>query len=405
MLAPKDRGRFSRRTAWDRSSSELQEISPATPADAVLDLTVSNPTSCGFVFDPSDILEPLLHAGSLRYDPDPKGMRSAREAVALYYAGHGAVISPDQIVLTASTSEAYSHLFRLLCDPGDEVLIAQPSYPLFDYLADLADVTLRSYPLFYDHGWWIDTNALEQAITPRTRAIVVVHPNNPTGHRTSSRERQHLFDLCRRHDLSLIVDEVFLDYAHRDSEEMESFASSEVSSLTFVLSGLSKIAALPQMKAGWIVTLGERRVRTEALERLEIIADTFLSVSSPAQLALPEWLKSAGHIRRIILDRVDENLAILRVAEIEIRDVAAGWNAILRVPRLFGDETAFATLRRAGILSHPAHFYGLPDAHRVVISLIVPAETMREATKRICELIRTTTGEERLEFGAPGKSG
>ena len=354
----------------------------------MLDLTVTNPTACGFEFDRSDTLDPLLNADALRYDPDPKGTRVAREAVARYYASHGAVVSPEQIVLTASTSEGYSHLFRLLCDPGDEVLIAQPSYPLFNYLADLSDVTLRHYPLFYDHGWWIDIKALEQAITPRTRAIVVVHPNNPTGHATSSYERQNLYDLCRRHSLSLIVDEVFLDYCHRGSAPVDSFASVDMMPLTFVLSGLSKIAALPQMKVGWIVTLGEPQVRTEALERLEIIADTFLSVSSPAQLALAAWLDNAGGIRQQILDRIERNLAVLRASKLEMYEIAAGWNAILRMPRVFHEESAFTTLQRAGILTHPAHFYGLPDPQRVVLSLIVPTETMRQAVDVICELVR-----------------
>ena len=353
-----------------------------------LDLTVSNPTACGFNFDTSSILDPLLNTKALEYDPDPKGMKAAREAVARYYASHGARISPEQTVLTASTSEAYSHLFRLLCDPGDEVLIAQPSYPLFDYLADLADLTLRHYPLFYDHGWWIDTEALQRAITPRTRAIVVVHPNNPTGHATSASERRDLFELCQRHSLSLIVDEVFLDYGYRGSAPLESFASVEMMPLTFVLSGLSKIAALPQMKVGWIVALGEPALRTEALERLEIIADTFLSVSSPGQLAMPAWLEGGHHIRQHILDRIEANLAVLRASKLEINDVAAGWNAILRLPHVFHEESAFITLRRAGILTHPAHFYGLPDPQRVVLSLIVPTETMRQAAEIICGLVR-----------------
>ncbi len=369
--------------------SELHEISSS--GRVVLDLTVSNPTACGFDFDRSDTLDPLLNAGALRYDPNPKGILAAREAVALYYASHGAAVSPEQIILTASTSEAYSHLFRLLCDPGDEVLIAQPSYPLFDFLADLSDVTLRHFPLFYDHGWWIDMQTLEQAITPRTRAIVVVHPNNPTGHITSSDERQELLDLCRQNSLSLIVDEVFLDYGHRDSALVESFASAATTPLTFVLSGLSKIAALPQMKVGWIVTLGEQALRTEAVERLEIIADTFLSVSSPSQLALPAWLNHAGRIRQQILDRIERNLAVLRAAKLEIYDVAAGWNAMLRMPRVFHEESAFTTLQRAGILTHPAHFYGLLDPRRVVLSLIVPTETMRQAADVICELIQEAT--------------
>ncbi len=357
----------------------------------MLDLTTTNPTVCGFHLDPAKILEPLLNLGVLQYVPEPRGLLSAREAVAEYYSGHGASVSPEQIILTASTSEAYSHLFRLLCDPGDEVLIAQPGYPLFIYLADLSDITLTHYPLFYDHGWSIDRAELERAITPRTRAIVVVHPNNPTGHPTSRSDRHYLHELCSRHRICLIVDEVFLDYAHEGSAELETFASGKGVPLTFVLNGLSKVAALPQMKVGWIVALGSEPDRDEALARLEIIADTFLSVSTPAQLALPEWLNGSASYRQQILARIACNLALLRNAHIDMYDVSAGWNAIIRVPRLFDEESAFATLRRAGVLTHPAHFYGLNDGRRVVISLIVRAETMRKATEAIRALIDTAS--------------
>ena len=349
---------------------------------------MSNPGSCGFAFDGAETLDPLSDARSLRYRPEAKGLLSAREAVVRYYAGHGADVSPEQVLLTASTSEGYSHLFRLLCDPGDEVLIAQPSYPLFDTLADLSDVVLRSYPIFYDHGWWMDVAALERAITPRTRALVVVHPNNPTGHPTSMREREQIEEVCRRYGLRLIVDEVFLDYPQDGSAKIESFAKAPGTPLTFVLSGLSKIAALPQMKVGWIVVLGDEHERDEALDRLEIIADTFLSVSAPAQLALPEWLRHAPAMQRQILDRIGGNLAVLRGAGIEVLAVAAGWSAILRLPRVFADDSAFDTLRGAGILTHPASFYGLNDASRVVISLIVPTETMRRAAEVIWDLLQ-----------------
>ncbi len=202
-------------------------------------------------------------------------------------------------MLTTSTSEGYGYLFRLLCDAGDEVLVAQPSYPLFDFLADLEDVKLRPYPLFYDYGWWIDFAELERRIRPRTRAIVVVHPNNPTGHGTKAAEREKLQEICARHGLALIVDEVFLDYSlHRaDSEELVSFAVGPHPVLTFVLSGMSKIAGLPQMKAAWIAGLGPETVRREAMGRLEVIADTFLSMNAPVQRALPSWLEGRREFR------------------------------------------------------------------------------------------------------------
>ena len=247
---------FSARTAWDTGEGALAcAVREAREQGRPLtDLTVSNPTTCGFIYPADAILGALQNASSLVYDPDPRGLLLAREAVAAYYADRHAAVNPDQVVLTTSTSEAYSFLFRLLCNPGDAVLVAQPSYPLFDFLADLEDVRLDSFPLFYDFGWWIDFAELERSITPRTRAIVLVHPNNPTGHVTGAAERERLQELCARRGLTLIVDEVFLDYGL--SGEVKSFAIGSHACLTFVVSGLSKIAALPQMKVGWLVALG-----------------------------------------------------------------------------------------------------------------------------------------------------
>ncbi len=209
--------RFSKRTGWDVGESGFAAAVREARASGrrLIDLTVSNPTVCGFDYDAASILGPLAGAGALLYDPDSRGMRSAREAVEGYYRDHGVDLDPDAVVLTTSTSEGYGFLFRLLCDAGDEVLVAQPSYPLFDFLADLEDVKLRSYPLFYDRGWWIDFAELERRIGPRTKAIVVVHPNNPTGHATRAEDRERLQEICRVHRLALIVDEVFLDYPLR----------------------------------------------------------------------------------------------------------------------------------------------------------------------------------------------
>ncbi|MBN9614630.1 MAG: pyridoxal phosphate-dependent aminotransferase, partial [Acidobacteriales bacterium] len=216
--------RFSARTGWNLGESKFAATIREMRASGhpLYDLTVSNPTICGFNYNESTWLAPLCDSKALVYDPDPCGMRSVREAVAAYYSDHGAAVDPDALVLTTSTSEGYSYLFRLLCDAGDEVLAAQPSYPLFDFLADLDDVKLRSYPLFYDYGWWIDFAELERRINPRTRAIVIVHPNNPTGHGTKVLERNRLQEICQRHGLALIVDEVFLDNSlqRSDTEEL-----------------------------------------------------------------------------------------------------------------------------------------------------------------------------------------
>jgi alanine-synthesizing transaminase len=374
--------RFSSRTSWDAAESSYAAAVREARASGrrLYDLTVSNPTRCGFSYDAEALLGALADPRALVYDPDPRGMRVAREAVVGYYAGHGADVAVDDLVLTTSTSESYSFLFRLLCDPGDEVLVAQPSYPLFDFLADLDDVRLRPYPLFYDHGWWIDLAELERAITPRTRAVIVVHPNNPTGHWTCAAEREALDGLCARHGLTLIVDEVFLDYPLRESAEARSFACGEHPVLTFVLSGLSKIAGLPQMKAAWIVALGPERLRAEALARLEIVADTFLSMNAPVQLAMTSWLAGAGDMQWQILERARGNLASLRrLAEespgrLQVLEVDAGWSAVVRLPRCVGEtDCAERLIREHGVLVHPGAFYGMAERNRVVVSLIGPA--------------------------------
>ena len=384
--------RFSTRTSWDSSESSYAAAVRAARASGrrVYDLTVSNPTRCGFQYDAETLLEPLRNPRALVYDPDPRGMRSAREAVARYYAGHGAEVAVDDLVLTTSTSESYSFLFRLLCDAGDEVLVAEPSYPLFDFLADLDDVRLRPYPLFYDHGWWIDFSELERTITPRTRAILVVHPNNPTGHWTGAGERERLESLCVRHGIALIVDEVFLDYPLRElSPAPRSFACGAHPALTFVLSGLSKIVGLPQMKAAWIAAFGPERERGDALARLEIVADTFLSMNAPVQLAMASWLAGRAGIQGQIVERARGNLTTLRrvAAEspgrLQVLEVDAGWSAVLGLPGCVGEaECAERLARERGVIVHPGSFYGMGEAGRVVVSLIGPAEEFAVSIQR-----------------------
>jgi aspartate/methionine/tyrosine aminotransferase len=386
---------FSARTSWDLGESRLS-AAIRTATRPLLDLTLSNPTACGFEYDLAPIPAPSL------YNPDPRGIPSARAAVADYYAGHLAEVPAEELILTTSTSEAYSFLFRLLCDPGDEILVAQPSYPLFDFLATLDDVRLQSYPLFYDFGWWIDLAELERRITPSTRAVLVVHPNNPTGHATSLTERHALEALCIRHHLALIVDEVFLDYAlDPEAEPIQSFTSGEHPCLTFVVSGLSKIVALPQMKVGWLAAFGPDEVRTEALARLDVIADTFLSMNAPAQYALPNWLAGREAIQRQIRSRVRGNLASVAAASnLTFLPVQAGWSAILQVPQsLACEDLAERLIHEAGIMTHPASFYGMPGNHHLVVSLIVPAETFSQGIENLndwCESSKLTA----LECGS-----
>lgn len=348
----------------------------------LINLTISNPTVCGFHYDAEALLAPLLDPVAFSYDPDPRGLRSARDAVVEYYSFHEAAVSPDDLMLTTSSSEGYSFLFRLLCDPGDEVLVAQPSYPLFDFLADLDDVKLKPYPLFYDYGWHIDFAALEQSIGPRTRAVVVVHPNNPTGHATKAAERARLEEICVRHNLALIVDEVFLDYPLEAEAAMQSFAQGSHPVLTFVLSGMSKIAGLPQMKASWIATLGPGEAKRKALERLEVIADTFLSMNAPVQLALPSWLAGRRTMQAQILQRVRHNLAALRASGVEALKAEAGWCAILRLPQT-GRDAAGELLRQTGVMVHPGSFYAIAETGRVVVSLLGLEAEFAEAVRRI----------------------
>jgi len=383
--------RFSSRTGWDVAESSYAAAVREARASGrrVYDLTVSNPTRCGFSYDVGALLRPLNDARALVYDPDPRGMRTAREAVAGYFAGHRAAVSSDDLILTTSTSEGYSFLFRLLCDAGDEVLAPQPSYPLFDFLATLDDVRLRPYPLFYDHGWWIDFDRMERAIGPRTRAILVVHPNNPTGHWTGPSERERLEELCARHGLALIVDEVFLDYPLDAAGSLpHSFARGPHPVLTFVLSGLSKICGLPQMKTAWLLALGPEGVKADALARLEIVADTFLSMNAPVQLAMPAWLAGRGAVQAEILTRARKNLAALeRMAAgggggLQVLRVDAGWSAVLSLAGCVGErECAERLVCERGVVVHPGEFYGMAEAQRVVVSLIVPSAELEEGMR------------------------
>lgn len=369
--------RFSRRTNWNTEESDLarahrDRLAAGLP---IADLTASNPTRCGFQYDAA-LLSALTDPRALDYDPHPRGLLAARQAVCAYYASHGAQVGPEQVILTTSTSEAYSFLFRLLCDPGAEILIPQPSYPLFDYLATLDDVRLRPAPLVYDHGWQIDPEGFRRAVTTATRAIVLVHPNNPTGHFLKPWEARELAALCREHNLSLIVDEVFLDYGFGENgEAVRTFAAGLEDVPVFVVSGMSKIAGLPQMKAAWIVAAGTER--TPALDRLEVIADTFLSMNAPVQWALPKWLESRHSLQQQIRTRVSANLAELDRqlaghATIRRLQGEGGWYAILRIPALRPDEETVLALLQRGVWIHPGYFFGMPDSGWLVASLLAP---------------------------------
>jgi len=409
--------RFSRRTDWNTEESDVARAYRLRRESGlpIADLTASNPTRCGFTYPPS-LLDALADRRALDYDPQPQGLLEARQAVCEYYAGHDVILDPSQIVLTVSTSEAYSFLFRLLCDPGDEIVMLQPGYPLFDFLADLDDVTLRAAPLIYDQGWQIDVEGMRRVISPRTRAIVLVHPNNPTGHFTKLWEREQLASLCREFGLSLIVDEVFLDYGKAGSEEageqgsegareqgseaVGSFAAGIEGVPVFVVSGLSKIAGLPQMKAAWIIATGPERNlidRQAALDRLEVIADTFLSMNAPAQWALPSWLAGSASIRKQICGRVSANLAELDrhlsdLPALERLRFEGGWYAVVRIPALEPDERTVLELLDRGVWVHPGYFFGLPESGWLVVSLLAPELVFRHGVTTMINYFRTHQG-------------
>ncbi len=384
---------FSHRTDWKLTPNRFTEAQrEAFAAGAeVLDLTVSNPVRAEIHYDDEAILGALVQPEAMDYDPQPKGLRSAREAVTGYYREQHEEfdIDPESVILTTSTSEGYSYVFRLLANADDEILVPKPSYPLFEFLADLQDVKLVPYPLLYDHGWQIDFPSLYKAVNHRTRAVVVVHPNNPTGSYVEDAERAALNDFCREYDLSLIVDEVFLDYAH-DGVARSTFGTN-TGALTFTLSGLSKISGLPQMKLAWIVTSGPGEKVASAMGRLEVIADTYLSMNAPIQLAAPVLLDQRKSIQPLLIDRLRANREELdrqlaRQKTCERLDVQGGWYAILRVPVKESDEDlAIRLLKERSVLVHPGHFYDFPSDGYLVVSLITPPGVFRQAMERVLE--------------------
>jgi alanine-synthesizing transaminase len=388
---------FARRTQWKLQRNQFSEALDRARQNGakLIDLTISNPTEAGFDFDRSAIKAATSEAMDAPYRPEPKGMQLAREAVAGYYAEQQVPVKvdPANIVITASTSEAYSYLFRLVCEPGDEVLAAQPSYPLFDFLADIQDVKLTQYPLFYDHGWHVDLHTLRRALTPRTRAVMVVNPNNPTGSFVSNQERDELAEICVQRDIPLIVDEVFLDYPF--TEAPQSFAG-ETRAMTFTLSGLSKIAGMPQMKVAWLVANGPDERVGGAMERLEVIADTYLSVSTPMQHAIPAMLAVRSAFQSQLRVRLHTNLEQLD-AELAKQHlcsrlaVQGGWYATLRVPVTGSDEDlAVALLERAQVVAHPGHFFDFTSDGYLVLSLMTPESVFAEGVRRILRHIQSS---------------
>ena len=383
---------FAERTNWNFASNRLSKALDRLrdSGQHVLDLTASNPTKCGFEYD-NAVLSALCNPEVLTYQPEPRGLENARKPVCGYYAACGEKVEPHDVVLTASTSEAYSFVFRTICNPGDEVLIPAPSYPLFGFLADIQDVKLVRYPLLYDHGWQIDFHAVRQAITGRTRGVIVVNPNNPTGHFVTKQDLIKLNEICGDRGIAVVADEVFLDFGLGDAKPPSLVRNQ--GALTFTMSGLSKISGLPQMKLAWLITSGPKDRKRQALARLEVIADTYLSVSTPVQLAAETFLDFRHRFQKQLMARVEHNLTELD------RQLAAqkscsrlktegGWYTVLRVPVTRPDEElAVELLETKRVYVHPGHFYDFPADGYLVVSLIVREEEFAEGVGRLLSMV------------------
>ena len=361
----------------------------------ILDLTGSNPTRASFNYPP-DLLASLADARGLAYQPEPLGCLDAREAVAADFARRGRHVSPERIALTASTSEAYSLLFKVLCDPGDEVLVPQPSYPLFEHLTRLDSVSSVAYRLDYHGRWSVDLSSVKRGLSPRTRALLVVSPNNPTGNFISQADLGAVAELCAPRDIAVISDEVFADYELQDDGGVaRGVLSDRTDVLGFTLGGLSKSVGLPQVKLGWIAVSGSDAVVDATLARLELACDTYLSVSTPVQVAAGEILNRGAEVRRQIQARVRENLArcatlVAARPACTLLHAEGGWSAVIQVPTFeTEEELMLALLAEKSVLAHPGYFFDFPRESFVIVSLLTPAAAFTEGMTRMLDRFRT----------------
>jgi aspartate/methionine/tyrosine aminotransferase len=363
----------------------------ATAGIAIVDLTESNPTAVGIAY-PDGLLDALGAEGAARYAPQPLGLGVAREAVAADYARRGAQVDPGHVVLSASSSEAYSWLFKLLCDPGDAVLVPQPSYPLFEHLTRLEAVRAIPYHLRYQGRWEIDFESVIDA--PGARALLLVSPNNPTGSFVSKEEAHRLGEICRARGWAVVADEVFADYAI-DAIDPQTECVMDLDVLSFTLGGASKSLGLPQVKLGWMVVSGAAGERSRALAALEVIADAFLSVGTPVQGAARSLLARGGAIRDQIRDRVVRNLARARALAVDhpsctLLPVEGGWSLVVRVPAFRSEEAlAIELLERERVLVHPGYFFDFPHEAYIVVSLIPPPDEFDDAFSRTLRFAST----------------
>ena len=381
---------LSRRLPSDRLPNRLTQAIDLLRREhqPFIDLTESNPTRAGFTY-PTDLLNDFSHVEALQYDPQPFGLACAREAIARDYGRRGITVDPSRIVLTTSTSESYSWLFKLLCNAGDHVLVPRPSYPLFDYLTKLEAVHAKPYDLDYDRHWTINMASLEKAVTPQTRALVVVSPNNPTGSFITREEHFQLMQFCKSHDLALIADEVFVDYPLDERKERATDLALQETTLAFSLGGLSKSIGLPQAKLGWMLLGGPPSLCATALDALELIADSYLSVSTSVQIAAPNLLTRGALIRQEIHSRIQGNLKTIyhevsQQPSCQALVVEGGWYAVLRVPATQPEEDlVLDLLQREHVLVYPGYFFDFSNEAYLVISLLPPPEVLNDALPRL----------------------
>ena len=382
---------FSTRIDWDLRPSPLYSLLQLKRArkEEVLDLTESNPTKCGFIHSSSNLIDSGSLQRSVLYEPDPKGLFSARQAISDWYKRQNIAIDPDRVVLASSSSEAYSFLFRLLCNVGDVVAVPKPSYPLFEYLARLNDILCQEYRLAYDGEWHIDLPSFEDALSSNAEALILVHPNNPTGSFVKKDERDRIVSEARARKIPVIVDEVFSAFSFAsDERRANSFAGIDVT-LTFTINGLSKLLGLPQMKLAWIVVSGPDEECAKAVQRLEVIADTYLSVGTAVQQVLPRLLNAPEAMTETILARTRSNYESLRTAcaagsPATLFQCEGAWNALLRMPAKKSDEEwALELLQNAGVLTHPANLFDFEMKSCVVLSLLPEHEVFSDGVRRI----------------------
>ncbi len=370
---------FSRRTDWHRRQNRLADCleTRRSSGKTIIDLTSSNPTECGFHYPQTPIVDAFSNPELVDYQPDPHGLISARKVVSDYYQTKGQSVDPATIFLTASSSEAYSHIFKLLCNVNDAVLVPQPSYPLFEYLAQINDVHLEYYHLIYDGGWHIDFESMRHTISSSTKAIILVNPHNPTGMFVEPSEYSEIRELAIKHNLAIIVDEVFIDYPFESNPSFNQSYVTETQVLTFTLNGLSKMLGLPQMKLGWMIVGGPPKIRQEAVSRMEILCDTFLSVNTPVQLAFPALMNATRDIHQEIARRVKANYTSLRStieqsAPVSVLESRGGWYGILKVPNIKSDEQwALDLLEKQGVYVFPGYFFDFGRDTFLVVSLLI----------------------------------